>query len=57
MHGLAEGGSAIVTGFPFVLLHQATLHASLAGHRHPWIIRVYEHTFPPIIDLKSSFAG
>jgi len=48
---------AIATGLPFVLLDQATLCADLAEHRHPWIVRVHEHTLTPVIDLKSSLTG
>ena len=57
MYGLAESGSALHAGLPFVLLHQATFSASLADHRHPWLICVHEHTFTTIIYFEPSLAG
>ena len=57
MNGFVESGPTVNAGIPFVLLHQAARCAYLAEHRHPWIIRVHEHTFPPVIDLKPSRTG
>jgi len=57
MYRFVENRPAVNAGTSFVLLHQATLCADLAEHWHPWIIRVHEHTFPPIIDLEPSLAG
>jgi len=57
MRALVERGPAIATGIPPGLLHQTTLHASLAEHRHHWLIRIHEHTLTTIIDLKPSLAG
>ena len=52
-----ERGYAVKASLSFILLHQTTNCAYLSVHRHPWPIRVHEHTLTSVIDLKPSLTG